>query len=608
LAARFTRVGALDRVSDVKRAHEMPFGATVMPGGVLFSIWAPTGGGATVEVDGRRHPMKPGSGGFFSCFDPDAAVGSRYSFRFDGVGPAVPDPASRFNPDGVHASSEVVDPNAYEWRDREWRGAPWNEATVVYELHVGTFTSEGTYAAAAKRLDYLASLGVTALELMPLAATAGRWNWGYDGVLPFAPHAGYGAPEDLKRFVDAAHERGLMVLLDVVYNHFGPEGNYLGHYAQHFFTAKHKTPWGNAINFDDESSDTVRRFFVHNALYWLEEYHFDGLRLDAVHAILDDSEPCFLRELAAAVRALPGRERHLILENDHNDAALLARERDGRPIAYTAQWNDDFHHALHVLLTGDQRGHYGDYADAGAMLLKALTEGFVYQGQRSEYRGGPRGSPSRDLPPDAFVNFLQNHDQIGNRPDAARLWSLLEPAPMFAAETLLALLPTPILLFMGDEFHAPSLFPFFCDYTGELARAVTEGRRTEFASLWSDVGADAVPGPTTEAARSAAVLDWTALAREPHDSVYDRSRQRLALRHRELAPRMPARTAGGELLGRAALRAYWTLDDRSTLLLSANIAPSALKSPPPTRGRRLLATQSEPAGEWPPWYVEWAID
>jgi maltooligosyltrehalose trehalohydrolase len=592
----------------------MPFGATAADGGVHFAIWAPSAAwapstsAATLEVDGRRLPMQRAAQGFFYCFDPDAAAGSRYAFRFHGVDVAVPDPASRFNPDGVHAPSEIVRPDDYEWRDGEWRGRPFCE-TVIYELHVGTFTPQGTYAAAAERLDYLASLGVTAIELMPLAATSGRWNWGYDGVLPFAPHAEYGRPDDLKRFVDAAHERGLMVLLDVVYNHFGPDGNYLGHYAQDFFTARHKTPWGNAINFDDRSSTVVRQFFIHNALYWLEEYHFDGLRLDAVHAIVDDSDPSFLRELAAAVHALPTqRALHLVLENDRNDATLLERDAARRPLTYTAQWNDDFHHALHVLVTSDRRGHYGDYTEPGAQLLRSLQEGFVYQGQHSAHRGEARGSPSAKLPPEAFVNFLQNHDQIGNRPDAARMWTLVEPQRMFAVETLLALLPSPILLFMGDEFHAPTPFPFFCDFAGDLARAVNEGRRTEFTSFWHDVDVDSVPEPATEAARNAAVLDWTALEREPHKSALERARHRLALRRRELAPRLPARAAGGALLGPATFTAQWALADGSRLTLAANLAASGSELPPPMNGRRLLTTAAIVGDAWPPWYVEWTLE
>jgi maltooligosyltrehalose trehalohydrolase len=550
--------------------------------------------------------MQPSDGGFFQCFDSRSAPGSRYAFRFEGVDVAVPDPASRFNPDGVHAPSEVVDADAYEWRDAGWRGRSFHDA-VIYELHVGTFTPEGTYAAAQERLDYLVSLGITAIELMPLAATSGRWNWGYDGVLPFAPHASYGRPDDLKRFIDAAHARGLMVLIDVVYNHFGPDGNYLGLYAREFFTARHKTPWGNAINLDDRSSAAVRQFFIHNALYWLQEYHFDGLRLDAVHAIVDDSNPSFLRELAATVHGTQfTRAVHLVLENDRNDAPLLARDADRRPLGYTAQWNDDFHHACHVLLTGETRGYYADYPTPGAQLKRALLEGFVYQGEHSAHRGESRGSASAALPPEAFVNFLQNHDQIGNRPDAARLSSLIDPRRMLAAETLLALLPTPILLFMGDELHAPSGFPFFCDFTGELARAVTEGRRAEFASQWSD-GAS-VPDPSTEAARVAAVLDWTAITREPHKTALEQARRRFAVRRGELARRLPAHAEGGSLLAEATMTARWTLADGSTLVLAANLDDAPYVNPPPARGRRLLSTAETLGGPWPPWYVEWALE
>ncbi len=583
----------------------MPFGAVVESGGVRFAVWAPAARDARVLVDGRSVPMEPAANGFFYCFDPDSSPGSRYAFRFDGRG-AVPDSASRFNPDGVHEYSEVVDPASYEWRDADWRGRPWNGA-VIYELHVGTFTPEGTYAAAAQQLGYLAELGVTAVELMPLAATPGRWNWGYDGVLPFAPHARYGRPDDLKRFIDAAHAYGLMVLLDVVYNHFGPDGNYLGSYAPQFFTAKHKTPWGNGLNFDDESSTVVRQFFIHNALYWLEEYHFDGLRLDAVHSIADDSDPSLLHELAAEVHKFAaGRAIHLVLENDTNDSQLLERDGAGRPRLYTAQWNDDFHHALHVLLTGDPTAHYSDYSAPGAQLLRTLREGFAFQGEHSAHRGSTRGRPSAHLPPEAFVNFLQNHDQIGNRPDAARLWRLLEPAQLFAADTLLALLPTPILLFMGDEHHAPSGFPFFCDFEGDLARAVAEGRRAEFAALWQNGELPEAPDPTSPAARAAAVLDWSALERAPHATALERTRHRLQVRHRELLPRLPARAAEGLLLGPATLRTEWRLADGTLLELAANLAPTPFASPPAQRGDVLLTTARAVHGEWPPWYVCWS--
>jgi maltooligosyltrehalose trehalohydrolase len=316
-----------------------------------------------------------------------------------------------------------------------------------------------------------------------------------------------------------------------------------------------------------------------------------------------------LRELAAAVRALPTpRALHLVLENDDNDPALLTRDADGRPRAFTAQWNDDFHHSLYVLLTGERRGHYGDYGEPGAQLLRALREGFAYQGERSAYRGAARGGPSAELPPEAFVNFLQNHDQIGNRPDAARLYALLDPQRMLAAETLLALLPTPLLMFMGDEFHAPSRFPFFCDFSGDLARAVNEGRRAEFGTLWHDEQGERPPDPTTEAARAAAVLDWTAPAREPHKAALDRARSRLELRRRELAPRLPARAQGGELLAAATLRAEWALADGATLTLVANLSADAFPSPPAVHGRRLLATTDTDGGAWPPWFVQWTLE
>ncbi len=587
----------------------MPFGATVSSDGVRFAIWAPSARTATVDVDGHRIPMERAADGFFYGFDPDAAAGSRYAFRFDTADLMVPDPASRFNPDGVHARSEVIDADAFEWSDTDWRGRPWTDA-VIYELHVGTFTAEGTYAAASERLDYLAELGVSAIELMPLAATPGRWNWGYDGVLPYAPYAGFGRPDDLKRFIAAAHSRDLMVLLDVVYNHLGPDGNYLGHYAPEFFTARHRTPWGNALNFDDKAARVVRQFFIHNALYWLQEYRFDGLRLDAVHAILDDSQPTFLRELAAAVRALDvERPLHLVLENDANEAALLERDGARRPREFTAQWNDDFHHALYVLLTGETRGHYGDYAaEPGTQLLRTLLEGFAYQGERSAHRERARGSHSAHLPPEAFVNFLQNHDQIGNRPDAARMWKLLEPERQLAAETLLALLPTPILMFMGDEFHAPNGFPFFCDFTGDLAQAVTEGRRQEFASLWSEVDSGSVPSPTTEAARAAAVLDWSALDREPHRGALERARQHLAIRRRELHSRLPARAAAGKLLRPRTLVVHWTLADGAVLELAANLAETPFLGAPASAGQPLLATAVATDGQWPPWYVQWTLE
>ncbi|MBY0396522.1 MAG: malto-oligosyltrehalose trehalohydrolase, partial [Thermoleophilia bacterium] len=397
-------------------------------------------------------------------------------------------------------------------RDAAWRGRPWHE-TVLYELHLGTFTPEGTFRAAIDKLDHLVDLGVTAVELMPVSDFPGRWNWGYDGVLPFAPDSAYGRPEDLKALVDAAHERGLMVFLDVVYNHFGPEGNYLGAYARSFFTDRHHTPWGEAINVDGPDSPVVRDFFIHNALYWIEEFHLDGLRFDAVHAIPDDSDKPFLEELAERVAALTGGRRHvhLVLENDDNAARFLERDGTG-PRWFTAQWNDDLHHALHAAASGEAGGYYADYAGDPAKLARALAEGFAFPGDPSAYRAGePRGEPSAHLPATAFVGFLQNHDQIGNRALGERITAIAPPEAVRAATAISLLGPQIPLLFMGEEWAAPQPFPFFADFGGDLADAVRDGRRAEFAgfpAFQDPASRDRIPDPAAEATVRSATLDW----------------------------------------------------------------------------------------------------
>jgi maltooligosyltrehalose trehalohydrolase len=394
----------------MRRRHDMPFGASPLEdGGVRFALWAPAARSVAVEIGEDapdRYAMAAQKGGWFQLETDAAAHGSRYRFLIDGQ-QRVPDPASRHQPGDVHGASRVVDPVRFNWRDGEWRGRPWEE-TVLYELHPGTFTPEGGFDGIQRRLDHLESLGVTAVELMPVADWPGTRNWGYDGVYPYAPDDRLGGPDGLKAMVQAAHERGLMVFLDVVYNHFGPEGNYLNLYAPQFFTGRHETPWGKAINFDGEDCEAVRAFFVHNALYWIEEYGIDGLRLDAVHAIADDSETHILTEIARAVHdAVPADRRvHMVLENDDNAARFLSGDNSS-PDCYVAQWNDDVHHAYHVLLTGESYGYYEDYADRPAERLgRSLTEGFAYQGEASHHRGGrSRGERSDHLPPTAFVSF-----------------------------------------------------------------------------------------------------------------------------------------------------------------------------------------------------------
>ena len=454
--------------------------------------------------------MPRAAAGWFEQVVPAARPGDLYRYRIDEE-IEVPDPAARAAPRGIDGGCELIDPQAYVWPDGGWRGRPWHEA-VVYELHVGTFTPEGTFAAAAARLPELAADGFTAVELMPIGAFPGERGWGYDGVLPFSPHAAYGRPEQLKALVAAAHAAGLMILLDVVYNHFGPQGNYLGRYAGAFFTSEHRTPWGDAVNL---AHPVVRDYFLHNARYWLAEYRFDGLRIDAVHAMYDDSPRHFAVELADAIRLHAGREgfAHCVLENVNNRARYLGDAGRGPAGSGLAQWNDDFHHPLHVLLTGERDGYYADFADEPvAQLGRVLAEGFAFQGEHSAFAGHARGEPSRGLNPAAFVAFLQTHDQVGNRAFGERLAQLTGPEALRAALTTLLLAPQIPMLFMGEEYGAPQPFLYFCDYTGELAAAIAAGRRREFARFAAFASAEArerIPDPCAPETFAASRLRWS---------------------------------------------------------------------------------------------------
>ena len=579
------------RTSDLScLEYEMPFGPRRLSNGrVQFRLWAPAQKAPRLQLSdgGTEHllAMQSGEAGWFEVTTDGVESGQIYRFRLDD-GLCVPDPASRFQPADVHGPSELIDPAAYRWQHADWRGRPWEEA-VIYELHVGSFSPEGSYEGIIQRLDHLVDLGVTAIELMPLADFPGKRNWGYDGVLPFAPDSAYGRPEDLKRLIDAAHGRGLMVFLDVVYNHFGPDGNYLHAYAPSFFTPRHHTPWGDAINFDDDDSATVRAFFIHNALYWLEEYRFDGLRFDAVHAIHDDSEPHILEALADAVRGRLGHERHihLVLENEANQARFLARDAQGHAPAYDAQWNDDFHHAAHVLVTGESEGYYTDFSEEPLHLLaRCLSEGFAYQGDPSLFKQGePRGEPSAHLPPGAFVNFLQNHDQIGNRALGERL-SVLAPEPRLRALTeILLLSPSPPMLFMGQEWASRRPFLFFCDFAGDLGDAVREGRRKEFAAFaaFADPEARArIPDPVDPATFAASGLDWAELAQPEPARWLALHRELLRLRAAHIVPllRIGHPTAAAEITG-SLLAVDWDWPDGRRLSLTANLADDAVACP-----------------------------
>jgi malto-oligosyltrehalose trehalohydrolase len=608
--------------------HRMPFGAELRSDGTVhFRLWAPAAGRVDLclqDAEGERYlPMEPRGEGWLECVTADAHPGTLYRYRINGD-QQVPDPASRFQPMDVHGPSELIDPSSFQWQESHWRGRPWEEA-VFYELHTGTFSPAGDFAGIAERLDHLVGLGVTALELMPVGDFPGARNWGYDGVLLFAPDASYGRPEDLKALVQAAHARGLMVFLDVVYNHFGPEGNYLHLYAPAFFTERHQTPWGAAINFDGAGARVVRDFFIHNALYWLTEYHLDGLRLDAVHAIADDSSPDLLVELAEAARAGPGRDRlvHLVLENDHNAAHYLARTADGAPRWYAAQWNDDFHHSAHILATGERDGYYADYAPAPLHLLgRCLAEGFAYQGEPSGYRGGERrGEPSSELPSTAFVDLLQNHDQVGNRAFGERIGTLASPEALRALTAVLLIAPSPPLLFMGQEWMAPSPFLYFCQFGEDLARSVTEGRRREFARFERFAhpeAREAIPDPNDPDTFDRSKLDWSTLTLEPHAGWLQLHQELLALRRREIVPRlagMKGGEAGYEVLNERGLRAYWRLGDGALLTLTANLGddPIDLARDAGAPGESLLHLEPGGAeiemaeGRLPPWSVRWSL-
>ncbi|MFO1431733.1 MAG: malto-oligosyltrehalose trehalohydrolase [Candidatus Competibacteraceae bacterium] len=605
----------------------MPFGAQLLEeGGVRFRLWAPTAQHVELclETGGDRDavlPMPAVGDGWFELVTDQAKAGDLYRYRIDGK-LQVPDPASRYNPKDVHGPSQIVDPSRFAWKNLDWLGRPWEEV-VLYELHVGTFTPKGTFKAAKERLDYLVDLGVTAIELMPIADFPGKRNWGYDGVLPYAPDAGYGSPDDLKDLIQAAHERGLMVFLDVVYNHFGPEGNYLSAYARDFFTDRHKTPWGDAINFDGPNNRVVRDFFIHNALYWLEEFNFDGLRLDAVHAIVDDSQPHILEELAEAVRQGPGRERHchLVLENGLNIARYLSRDNLGGPRYYNAQWNDDIHHAMHILLTGEKDGYYMDYADKPVWYLgRCLSEGFAYQGEPSPFeKGRERGEPSAHLPTTAFVSFLQNHDQIGNRAFGERISAIAAPRPLEIMTAILLLAPSPPLLFMGQEFAAEQPFLFFCDFGSELAAAVTQGRRKEFAHFKQFASPEArsrIPDPNAADTFQQSKLDWSGLNQAPPADVLQFYKRLLAIRQQKLVPRLvglEGRKSHFTVLGKRGLRVEWTLGDGSRLYLLANLGEQPIAEVSPPEGEVVFASQegllAEPTEQiLPPWSVLWRLE
>jgi malto-oligosyltrehalose trehalohydrolase len=572
----------------------------------LFTVWAPEAGRVDLIVDDARLAMRSGPrDGWWERDVPSAGDGTDYAFSLDG-GPPRPDPRSRRQPHGVHGPSRVVDPGRFSWTDTDadadaepWPGRPL-AGSVVYELHIGTFTAEGTFDAAVDRLDHLVALGVDLVEVMPVAAFPGRHGWGYDGVGLWAVHEPYGGPEGLRRFVDACHGRGIGVLLDVVYNHLGPSGNYLGEFG-HYFTAKHHTPWGPAVNLDDAGSDEVRAFLVDNALYWLRDYRLDGLRLDAVHALADTRAVHILEELSTAVDELAkqtGRHLALIAESDLNDPRIVSpRESGGHGLQ--AQWNDDFHHALHSLLTGEQQGYYADFGSIAA-LAKTLTGAYFHDGTWSSFRGRSHGRPvdTARISGHRFLGFLQDHDQIGNRALGDRISATLSPGLARVGAALLLTAPFTPMLFMGEEWGAGTPWQFFTDHPEpELGRAVSEGRRREFDRHgWA---AQSVPDPQDPETFERSKLDWAEFegeqsATEPHRALLDWYRALIALRRArpEIAdPRLADVSVDYDESAR------WLVVRRGPLRVAVNLADHPQPVPlnlTPTAGAGTVLLASDP--------------
>ena len=583
--------------------NERQFGTRLTAEGASFRLWAPAAKRVDLLLEKSRS-MRRAEDGWFSADIPGVRAGARYKFRIDDD-IDVPDPASAFQPNDASGPSEVIDHASYRWRASDWRGRPWPE-TVLIETHVGTFTPEGTYRAMIGRLDHLVASGITALELMPLADFSGMRNWGYDGVLWYAPDSAYGRPDDLKVLIDEAHLRGLMVFLDVVYNHFGPEGNFLSRYAPSFFTDA-QTPWGSAIDYRVRE---VRAFAIENALYWLRDYRFDGLRLDAVHSIAELGEISMLHDLSVAAgqfAAETGRHIHLVLENDDNSASMLDAGQDPPRGQYRAQWDDDYHHAWHVLLTGEAHGYYRDYQRSPRQdIARALGSGFVYQGEASAHRGGQlRGEPSGRLGPTAFVNFLQNHDQIGNRALGDRLESMADPKAIEAALAITLLSPTIPMLFMGEEWGSTRPFPFFCDFKGDLAAAVRKGRHKEFAGAYAKYG-DEVPDPLDVSTFQSASLDWELRNEAAGKKRLALVRELLTIRRREIVPRLAGAAFGtAQALENGLLTAHWRMNDGTTLQLTANLSDAEIASPVDSTATQIWGDDT--GKTMPPWSVRWHL-
>jgi maltooligosyltrehalose trehalohydrolase len=514
-------------------------GAVVQEQGTTFEVWAPKA--RTIELilekksNSITHELQFSEEGKWRCFVPDITDGEPYRYRINGDR-VLPDPASRFQPHGVHGPSQVINPHVFDWSDQKWRGIGIREA-ILYELHVGTFSEEGTFAGVKRRLPYLADLGVTAIELMPLGDFPGNRNWGYDGVALFAPARCYGTPEDLRQLVNSAHALGIAVLIDVVYNHFGPDGAYAPSFSPFYFTSQHKTFWGDAVNLDGPYSPEVRAFFIENALYWLHEFHVDGLRLDATHSMIDESQKHFVRELVARLRSTIQHREILLIAEDHRNLAYTVKPEAEDGWGLDAVWSDDFHHEVRRLLAGDSQGYFCDYRGSVLDLSKTIQNGWIFTGQYSEYYKVPRGTDSKGIDPEQFVFFLQNHDQVGNRAKGERLHHQIEDASYRAASTLLLCAPETPLLFMGQEWGASTPFCYFTDHHEELGRLIRAGRLNEFRHFptFSEM-----PDPQSAETFFKSKLNWPELASEQHTCLLRLYRSLIEIRKKERAMHDPA--------------------------------------------------------------------
>jgi maltooligosyltrehalose trehalohydrolase len=553
-----------------------------------FKVWAPNAESVAVQVAGSTYLLQRAERGYWTAQVEQATAGMDYGYILEGQQPAIPDPRSPWQPNGVNGLSRLVDHDAFKWHDQQWQAPPLANA-VIYELHVGTFTPEGTLDAAIGKLDYLKDLGITHVEVLPLASSPGQRGWGYDGVALFAPQENYGGPEAVKRFVDAAHARGLAVINDVVYNHFGPTGNYTGKYGP-YITESHKTPWGGAVNLEEEGSTEVRRFFCDNALMWLRDYHFDGLRLDAVTAYIDRTAIHFLEQLAEEVKTLGaelGKHLFLIAESDLNDPRIV-RAKEAGGFGLEAQWSDDFHHALWAVLTGEQRGYYEDF---GAMhqLAKSLRNVFVYDGQYSEFRKRHHGRPVHDLPGYRFLGYIQDHDQVGNRAVGDRLGHLVSPGKMKIAAALVLMSPFVPMLFQGEEFAASAPFLYFTDHEDpELGKAVSEGRRKEFAGFgWSP---EDIPDPQDPETFQRSQLDWREIGQGLHAEIFEWHKKLIALR------RSSRQLVDGDLRAtevRFDENAQWLVLSRGRYQVVCNFSEKLNTIPIGEAGRIILASDTE---------------